>query len=97
VALGFILPPAIVNKPDDLFTLLLIQAVLLSALSLPAILFMRYEAFLGLILTIYYREHPPTPPSASAAEIKKENIFETLLEVVKNKDMWVSSKPLDLN
>ena len=56
VAVGFLMSPSIVQQPDDVPKLFLIQAIICSTVA-PAVM-------------VGFREHPPSPPSVTAASTK---------------------------
>ena len=81
-AIGFFLPGAILGSEDssttgkDLFLrLLLIEAIITTALSVP--------------LFIFFRERPPSPPSASATVVR-DHFWKGMKALSKNKSyLWI--------
>lgn len=75
VAMGFVLPPILVQN-DDLMPLLLVEAGIAVLVALLAVLFIR--------------EKPPTPPSLSAAsETRNERALESLKTLVIDPNFWL--------
>jgi len=75
VAIGFVLPPAVVTVSGKVPLLMLIEAGIVSALCVPLILFFRSAA--------------PTPPSGAADVVKEENFVHSLKEISTNLNFWL--------
>jgi len=74
IAIGSVIPPFIVNVPDDMPTLMLVCAIFASVTGIPSIFFMK--------------DRPPTPPSASALSMTFDTFSVGIKKVFKIKAFW---------
>jgi FLVCR family MFS transporter 7 len=75
VGIGFLLPPTWAVTPGDVPSMLLYEALVLSAMTLPCM--------------VLFRDKPSVPPSASANASREENFAKSLGKLMTDRNIWV--------
>ncbi|PRP75011.1 hypothetical protein PROFUN_07404 [Planoprotostelium fungivorum] len=75
VAIGFIIPTAVVSVPNDIPLLLLVEALIVTVCSYPTF--------------ILIWENPPTPASTSSSLEREESFSKSLKTIAKDVNMWI--------
>jgi len=70
VGLGFLISPAIATDASQVPTMILYEAIIVSIMVVPS--------------CIFFRDKPPTPPSASASPVRSDDFIQSLRDIFTN-------------
>eukprot|EP01095_Lingulamoeba_sp_RSL-Kostka_P005943 TRINITY_DN1811_c0_g1_i2.p1 TRINITY_DN1811_c0_g1~~TRINITY_DN1811_c0_g1_i2.p1 ORF type:complete len:367 (+),score=99.90 TRINITY_DN1811_c0_g1_i2:310-1410(+) len=75
VAVGFVMPPLLVGDNDRVELLLLVQGIIV--------------AIMCVVVIIFVREKPPTPPSFSQIDSEETSLLKSLFVLMKDRNFWI--------